>query len=301
MRVRLLGTAAGGGVPQWNCRCRNCRAARAGFLPRPAQCSLALSPDGAGWYLINATPDVTDQLARWPELHPSGGIRSTPIRGVILTDGELDHVLGLLHLREGEPWTLYATPAVAALLAQDLRLLPALQRYADVAVRILSPEEPVPLGDGRFGLEVRVTETGRRLPRYAASPQREAPGAVVAVTLSDPATGRHVVHAPGVGVLSDALFRQCAGAEVVFFDGTFWQDDELRQLGISADSASEMGHVPVSGPEGSAEWLAKLPARSKMYVHVNNTNPLLDPDSDARAAIRRLGLDVAVDGWAVTL
>jgi pyrroloquinoline quinone biosynthesis protein B len=301
MRVRLLGIAAGGGVPQWNCRCGNCRAARADSLPRATQCSLAVSPDGAQWYLVNAAPDVTDQLRRWPELHPPSGIRSTPVRGVILTDAELDHVLGLLHLREGEPWTLYATRPVAELLEQDLRVLPALRRYADVAVRVLRPDEPVSLGDGPSHMEMRLTETGRRLPRYADRTSREAAGAVVAVTLRDPATGRRLVYAPGVGALSRALFQACVDAEAVFFDGTFWTDDELRRLGVAAGGASEMGHVPVSGPEGSAEWLAKLPARVKRYVHINNTNPLLDPVSEERAAIRRLGLDVASEGWAVTL
>jgi pyrroloquinoline quinone biosynthesis protein B len=301
MRLRLLGTAAGGGVPQWNCRCANCQAARQGLIAPLASCSLAFSPDGVGWYLINATPEITQQLARWPELHPPSGTRSTPLRGVLLTDGELDHVLGLLQLREGTRWTLFATPAVAKMLEEDLRLLPALRRYADVQVRALSLEEALRVGDGAPQVEVRVIETGRRLPRYLGAGETESHAAVVAVVLRDLATGRQAVYAPGVGRLSEALAQGVGGADVIFFDGTFWTDDELRRLGITQDAATEMGHVPVSGPHGSALWLAEVSARAKLYVHVNNTNPLLDPASSERAWIRSLGLELACEGWEVTL
>ncbi len=301
MRVRLLGTAAGGGLPQWNCRCRNCQAARQGLIAPRASCSLAFSPDGEGWYLINATPDVTQQLARWPELFPPSGLRSTPLRGVFLTDGELDHVLGLLHLREGMPWTLYATAPVAKMLEDNLRLLPALRRYADVSARTLSLEDPLAVGEGSSRVEVRVVETGRRPPRYLGQTGEQLSGAAVAVILTDLSTGKRAVYAPVVGRLSHALFDCCGGADVLFFDGTFWTDDELRVLGISEDTSTDMGHVPVSGPDGSALWLSRLSTPVKLYVHINNTNPLLDAASRERAWIRRLGLDVADDGWEVTL
>lgn len=297
MRVRLLGTAAGGGVPQWNCRCPNCQAIREGRGAARTHCALAFSADGVGWYLINATPDVARQVARWPELQPRSGIRSTPIRGILLTDGELDHVLGLLHLREGMPWTLYATASVAATLEEDLRLLPALRCYADVRLRVLSLADPECLEDEAPAVEVRVVETGRRPPRYQGRAGEAHGGAVVAVALTDLSSGSRVVYAPGVGELSDALRDQCAGADVVFFDGTFWADDELRRFGISEETAREMGHVPVGGRQGSALWLSEVRARSTLYVHINNTNPLLDPASSERAWIRGLGLDVADDGW----
>lgn len=240
---------------------------------------------------MNATPDVTHQLARHPELHPPTSPRASPIRGVFLTDGELDHVLGLLHLREGTGWTLYATPPVLRLLREDLRVLPALERYTEVAVHPL--EGGLELG----GLEVRTVQTSRRRPRYAP----EGEGSVVALVLTDRASGGSVVYAPGVSELSQALGACIAGAAVVFFDGTFFTDDEPIRMGISRESARAMGHVPVSGPDGSARWLAELPAAHRLYVHLNNTNPLLDPASEARARIRELGLEVAEDGWEVVV
>ena len=261
-----------------------------------SHCALAFSADGDGWYLINATPDVSGQVARWPELHPRSGMRSTPIRGIVLTDGELDHVLGLAHLREGVPWTLYATAPVAAMLEEDLRLLPALRRYTDVRLRVLSPENPERVGDGPSSVEMRLVETGRRLPRYREA-GGVAGGAVVAVILTDTSSGKRAVYAPCVGRLSGDLRDRCGGAEVVFFDGTFWADDELIRLGMARETAREMGHVPVHGPEGSALWLSDAGARTMLYVHVNNTNPLLDPASPERAWIRDLGLDLAADGW----
>jgi pyrroloquinoline quinone biosynthesis protein B len=220
---------------------------------------------------------------------------------VFLTDGELDHVLGLLQLREGMPWTLYATAPVAKMLEDDLRLLPALRRYADVPTRPLSLEDPVAVGEGASRVEVRVVETGRRPPRYLGQTGDELSGEVVGVILRDLSTGKRALYAPGVGRLSHALFDHCGGADVLFFDGTFWTDDELRVLGISENTSTDMGHVPVSGPEGSALWLSRLSVPVKLYVHMNNTNPLLDAASGERAWIRRLGLDVADDGWEVTL
>ncbi len=301
MRVRLLGTAAGGGLPQWNCRCANCVAARQNLIAPAAQCSLAFSPAGQGWYLVNATPDVTQQLARWPELHPQSDIRSTPIRGVILTDGELDHILGLLHLREASRWTLYAIPPVAKMLEDDLRLMPALRRYAEIRVHALSLEAPLYLDEASSRVEVRLVETGRHLPRYLGRTNGAPDGAVVGLILKDLSSGKRVVYAPCIGELSETLRDQLWGADVIFFDGTFWSDDELRRLGIGTDTATEMGHVPVSGPAGSALWLSKLSAHTKLYVHINNTNLLLDPASKERAWVRRLGLEVATDGWALTL
>jgi pyrroloquinoline quinone biosynthesis protein B len=301
MRLRLLGTAAGGGFPQWNCRCANCVAARENRLSPLAQCSLAFSPSGRTWYLVNATPDVTHQLARWSELHPQSGVRSTPLEGVILTDGELDHVLGLLHLREAARWTLYAAPAVAEMIEEELRLMPALRRYADVRVREIMPETPFYFEDGPSRIEARLVSTGRHRPRYLGRSAPGSPAVVGALLLTDIASGRRVAYAPCVGELTEALRDHLAGADVILFDGTFWSDDEMRRLGAGGQAATAMGHVPVGGAEGSASWLSKLSARTKLYVHINNTNPLLDQGSPERASIRALGLEVATDGWTATV
>lgn len=267
------------------------------------QSALAFSPDRTVWYLVNATPDVTHQLARWPELWPRGSsLRHGPVRGIVLTDGELDHVAGLLHLREGADWTLYATPPVVTILEEELRLLPALRRYGPVRVQPVSPQSVLVLGRPPKQVEVCLTPVGRHSPRYVGPSQPgSAEGAVVAVTLRNPSTGRRVVYAPAVDHLSDTLARCCEGADLVLFDGTFWTDDELAGLGVAPATATEMGHVPVSGSSGSAAWLAALPAETKLYVHVNNTNPLVDPHSQERAALRRLGLDVAAEGWTIDL
>jgi len=213
------------------------------------------------------------------------------VRGVLLTDGELDHVLGLLHLRESTPWTLYATPSVLRLLREDLCLLPALERYNEVRARPLTAS-----GMELPGVEVRIVETSRRRPRYARG---GGEGSVVALVLTDRTTGQSLVYAPGVAELSEPLRTVCVTASVVLFDGTFFTDDEPVRMGIASENARAMGHVPVSGRDGSACWLADLPTPYKLYVHLNNTNPLLDPDSQARAWIRELGLEGAEDGGEV--
>jgi pyrroloquinoline quinone biosynthesis protein B len=217
-----------------------------------------------------------------------------------LTDGELDHVLGLLHLREASRWTLYAAPAVVEMIEEDLRLMPALRRYADVRVQHMLPETASYLDEGPSQIEVRLVPTGGHAPRYLGRSEKIA-AAVSGLMLTDMTSGRRVVYAPCVGELSDALRERLSGADVILFDGTFWSEDELGRLGAGSQTATAMGHVPVGGPEGSACWLSKLSARTKLYVHINNTNPLLDRDSPERAAIRALGLEVAADGWTLTV
>lgn len=298
--LRILGTAAGGGFPQWNCRCRYCEASRRGLLPPRLQASAAVSPNGQDWYIINATPDITTQLARWPDLHPKEDIRHTPFNGVLLTDGELDHTLGLLHLREGAGWQLYGTSAVLEMLRVDFQVLPALARYADPEVLTISCNTPLIVGDEMTQIAVRWLETGRDSPRYTQGEQ-EAPGAVTALIFEDLTNGRRLAYAPGVGVITDELFDELSGVDALFFDGTFWSDDEFPKVGGTPRSAREMGHMPISGADGSAARLADLPAKVKRYIHINNTNPILDPLSEQRRQIRAYGLEVAEDGEEVEL
>jgi len=262
------------------------------------QAAAAFSPDGRRWYLINATPDLTTQLLRTPVLHPKS-VRETPIAGVVLTDGELDHVLGLLHLREGAGWTLFATDSTARLLHGAFPALGILNRYvADASVEPLSLGSPRVFGEGEAQVEMHVLETGTELPRYAGAGERA--GAVVAL-LFKTAQGRQLVYAPGVSRLSRELFQAFQEADIILFDGTLYTDDELQTLGIGRATAADMGHVPMSGPEGSAVWLAQLPAPTKRYVHLNNTNPALLETSPARAELRELGLELADEPWEVEL
>lgn len=293
-----MGTAAGGGLPQWNCACPNCAAVRVGVLAPRLQAAAAFSPDGEAWYLINATPDLTTQLLHTPALHPKM-VRDTPLAGVILTDGELDHVLGLLHLREGAGWTLYATDSTAQLLNDAFPALSVLNRYvADTAIKPLSLSEPRFFGEGASRVKVQVIETGTELPRYAGAGERS--GAVVAL-LFETAAGRQLVYAPGVSRLTQELFGALQRAEIILFDGTLYTENELPSLGVGRATAADMGHVPMSGPEGTAVWLAQLPAPVKRYVHLNNTNPALLETSPARAELRKLGLELAEEPWEVEL
>lgn len=299
IRIRVLGTAAGGGFPQWNCRCRYCEASRRGLIEPRLQASLAFSPDARSYYLFNTTPDVTTQLGRWPELNPQQGTRHTPVRGVLLTDAELDHTLGLLHLREGQELTIYATAAVAEALEGKLGVLPALRCYTEVRLALVEPGKPVVLGDEANGVRAEWLETGRDLPRYAGG--REAPGAVTAVDLVDLGSGKRAVYAPGVGELGEELTERMQRADAIFLDGTFWTEEEFPQVGGGSRSARHMGHLPMSGEGGSARQLAGFSAPYRKYIHINNTNPVLDPSSPQRSEIRELGLDLAEDGEEVEI
>lgn len=262
------------------------------------QAAAAFSPDGNDWYLINATPDLTTQLARTPALHPQQ-VRETPIRGVILTDGELDHVLGLLHLREGAGWALYATDSTSKLLGEAFPALTVLNSYvADAALTPLSLSEPQYFGEGTRQVSMRVLETGTELPRYVGAGERA--GAVVALIFTA-ASGKKLVYAPGVSRLSETLRHALEDADIILFDGTLYTDDELQTLNIGQATAADMGHVPMSGPDGSIVWLAQLSAPIKRYVHINNTNPALDETSAARRELRESGLELAEDGWEVEL
>ena len=302
MQVILLGTAAGGGFPQWNCWCPTCRIARrepARARPR-SQSSAAVSADGRRWFLLNASPDVHAQLARIPGPEPRG-MRHVPIEGVVLTDAELDHTLGIVLLREGRYLQLYATPAAQSVIERDSNMLPVTRAFAEVRVEPLAIGGSTALGyrDGcPAGLTVTAFPVPAGPPRFASE---ELPGHTVGLLVRDDATGGVCAFVPGCGGLDRTLLDRLAGAELVLFDGTFWTDDELIALGIGQRTARAMDHLPVSGPDGSLEQLAALPARHKVYTHINNTNPMLIEDSPQRLEVERHGLVVGADGMRFTL
>jgi pyrroloquinoline quinone biosynthesis protein B len=249
--------------------------------------------------LLNATPDVTAQLTRWPELRPQEGLRHTPVRGVLLTDSELDHTLGLLHLREGRELSIYATAAVAGALERDLAVLRALRCYTEVRVMAVTEGEPLLLGNETNGILVEWFETGTDLPRYSGG--RDAPGAVTGLELQSLASKRRALFVPGIGEVTGPLLERLRRADTIFFDGTFWSEEEFPRVSGGTRSARDMGHLPISGSQGSAQLLAGLPAEVKRYIHINNTNPVLDPGSQERRVIRELGLELAEDGEEVEL
>jgi pyrroloquinoline quinone biosynthesis protein B len=298
VRVRILGSAAGGGFPQWNCRCPICEAARAGTRARPrTQSSLAIRGGEGPWFLVNASPDARQQLAglTTPE---TAGVRAPPIAGVLLTDAEIDHTAGLLLLRESAtPVRVYGDEGVERALRQGYPVLSILERYCGAEWRTLEPERARPLEGS--SLTVEPFNVGGDAPRYldGLDVELEASGFV----FRDRASGGVATYVPGLARLDDGVLTRFAMSDLVLVDGTFWRDDELARLGISARSAHDMGHLPLSGPGGTLEALARLERPRKALVHINNTNPILLEDSPEREAVTRAGVEVAHDGLEVEL
>jgi pyrroloquinoline quinone biosynthesis protein B len=314
--ARVLGSAAGGGFPQWNCGCRQCAGVRAGELPAQArtQASLAVSADRERWFLVNATPDIGRQLsglaactgpvrrdtarrdtARRGDVNVEA-VRRSPIDAVLLTDAELDHAAGLLSLRESSGLVLRCTAWVQRALRES-GLLGILESYTPVAWHEVNPGVREPLGPG---LAVNAIATGSaKRPRYAATlPVDRA--AVVGYRFIDTGTGRSLLYLPCLPALDDSLRAELASADCALVDGTCWSDDELATVGLGGRTARSMGHLPVSGPDGSLTELSPLAVRRRiLYTHLNNTNPLLVDDSPERYEVEAAGLAVAVDGTEI--
>lgn len=292
MWVRVLGAAAGGGFPQWNCGCPGCQAARDGSRPcKPrTQSSIAVSDDYRRWFLFNASPDIRAQIEAFPALHPQE-VRESPLGAVLLTDGELDHTLGLLLLRESDRLEIHATEAVHETLLEGTSLLRTLGAYADVEWRRVVTGEEVSLTES---LTYRAFEapTNKRA-RFGTG---EAGESVVGYRISDGRTGRTLVYLPGAQDLTASVLAELEGCSCLLFDGTCWRDDEMVRLGIAGKTARDMGHIPISGADGSLERLASLPVERKVYTHINNTNPILIDDSPERRVVEESGFEVAADG-----
>lgn len=303
MLIRVLGSAAGGGFPQWNCGCPNCdglRRGRIAAVPR-SQDSVAVSPDGDVWFLLNASPDVRAQIESFPPLHPRAA-RHSPIAGIVLTSGDLDHCLGLLGLRESHPLVVYATEPVRRGFTEGNVLYRTLERVpGQVTWRLLKPgqEEALTRSDRRpSGLTVRAVPVPGKRPLHLAGPSD--PAETVALVVRDGA-GRRLVYAPGVAAVTAELRGALDEADLVFFDGTFWASDEMPALGLGNRRAEDMAHLPIGGPGGSLAMLAGLRAPRKVYIHVNNTNPILREDSAERRAVEAAGWTVAWDGMEASL
>jgi pyrroloquinoline quinone biosynthesis protein B len=249
-----------------------------------------VSADRRRWFLINASPDIRAQIEAFPALHPREG-RATPLEAVLLTDAELDHTLGLLLLREGRGIDLHATAAVHETLRDGTSLLRTLEAYCPVRWHPVIPDADVPLGDG---LSYRAFDvpTSKRA-RFAAGTGK---GRVVGYRLTDERTGRALVYLPGVQQLTAEVRQQLDGCACLLVDGTCWQDDELIRLGLAGKTSREMGHIPIDGPDGSLVQLSELPIERTIYIHINNTNPILLDDSPERRIVERHGMEVATDG-----
>jgi pyrroloquinoline quinone biosynthesis protein B len=295
----VLGAAAGGGFPQWNCACSNCRRARAGdAAARPrTQCSVAVSADGERWCLLNASPDLRAQIDATPALQPQQAPRHSPIEAVVLTNGDIDAIAGLLHLRERQPLAIYAThPVLAALEANPV--FDVLAR--NVVRRVpLELERPVELGRG---LAVEAFAVPGKVALYLEEGVPEI-GAETGDTvgLRVASAGRAFFFVPSCAGLTPALAARLAGAELVLFDGTVYHDDEMIRIGAGNKAGRRMGHMSVAGPEGSLAAFADLAVARKIYVHVNNTNPILLDDAPERAVVTAAGWEVAHDGLEIAL
>ena len=299
MRVRVLGSAAGGGFPQWNCGCPNCRGLREGRLaaePRTQE-SIAVSADGARWVLLNCSPDVARQIEAFPPLRPRR-LRDTPIAAIVLTNGDLDHCLGLLVLREAQRLVVYATAAVRDAFLEN-PFARTLERFpGQVEWRAPSPGVESPLAD--TGLRITAVPAPGKPPLHREGRAEPVAEDNVGLLIRDPA-GASLAYFPGVARLTDAVARVLADADCVFFDGTFWAGDEMGALGIGGRPAEAMGHLPVGGPAGSLAALASLRAPRRVYIHVNNTNPMLREDGPEHAAVLAADWEVASDGLDLTL
>lgn len=307
MQVILLGTAAGGGFPQWNCSCPCCSTARADpELARPrTQSSVAISADGRHWFLLNASPDVREQLTRLPTIAESGtssaGPRAVPVEAVVVTDPEIDHSMGIVLLREGRHLPLYATPATQAVLENDSHFLPVTRAFADVPVTNLSLDAAVPLRhrDGvESGLSVEAFSVPAGAPRFASE---VADGHTVGLLIREHASGRTCAFVPGCGGLDQSLLARLADADILLFDGTFWTNREMIDLGIGDRTAIDMDHLPLGEPGGSLEHLAALPCQHKVFTHINNTNPMLLEHSPERSAVDEAGMRVGFDGLRISV
>ena len=308
LRVVVLGAAAGGGVPQWNCGCRVCRMARTEHPElQSTQASIAISADGDHWFLINASPDLRQQLTATPQLHPaSGQLRHSPIAGVILTNGEIDAVAGLLSMREGWPFTIYAHPRVLSILnSNSIFNVLSEKNVRRQPIEVNEAFEPG-LPDGSpSGIEVlpfAVPGKGAWYLEGKAHPAGESgDGDTLGLRIQDKATGKHFYFLAACANVTDDLRSRLAGASAIFFDGTVWRDDELIAAGLGNKTGQGMGHIAMSGAHGAIESLDGLDIGKKMFLHINNSNPVLLRDSAERATAERAGWQIPADGMEITL
>ncbi|WP_191061679.1 pyrroloquinoline quinone biosynthesis protein PqqB [Geminicoccus harenae] len=297
MRLLVLGSAAGGGLPQWNCRCPVCSLAWAGD-PRVAprtQSGLAVSADGERWLLVNASPDLRQQILANPALWPRDGRRHSPIEAVILTNAEIDHVLGLLTLRERQPFALHATQATHAALAANpmfTALDPAVVRRRD-----LVPETVLSLA----GLEFLPFPVLGKLPLYQeeAAPDGELEAEILGLEIRS--AGRRCMLVPNCARITPDLCARLEGADLLLFDGTTFEDDEMVRLGLSHKTAARMGHIPMAGPSGSLAGLGEVRVGRRVFLHLNNSNPTLITGSPEHAAVLAAGWELAFDGMELVL
>jgi pyrroloquinoline quinone biosynthesis protein B len=303
MKIRILGSGAGGGFPQWNCNCANCHRLRHQQMQGKArtQSSIAVSTDNKNWLLFNASPDIRAQLEAFPAIHPQEGIRDTGIKAVILIDSQIDHTTGLLMLREGKPLAIYCTEMVKQDLSTGFPLFTMLKDYCTVN------HHPIPTDGQSFTIpaiaDLRFTAHSLKSKAPPYSPHRHDPhdGDNIGVVIEQISTGKKVYYAPGLGEIEPHVMAAMQAVDCLLVDGTFWTDDEMGVQGISPKKAREIGHLPQSGAGGMIEVLNQVPKARKLLIHINNTNPILDEESAERSLLTQNGIEVSYDGLEIDL
>lgn len=307
--IRVLGSAAGGGFPQWNCNCRNCadvRAGKPGFKAR-TQSSLAVSDDGVSWVLLNASPDLRQQINETPELGSvaSGTLRNSPIKAAVVTNGDVDHITGLINLREAQPFSVYGSKRVMSTLAANTIF--NVLADAIVARHDLPMDRPISIDGpaGPTGITVEAFDVPGKVALYledasAGGNFGSKSGDTIGLKVSG-ASGKHFFYIPGCAELDPPLRQRLTGAPLVFFDGTLYTDDEMLQQGLMPKTGARMGHISISGPAGSIAAFKDLNIPRKIYVHINNSNPVLNENAPERKATEQSGWEVGYDGMEVRL
>lgn len=303
MRVHVLGSAAGGGFPQWNCNSGNNRRLFEGTTraqPR-TQSSITVSADGERWVLINASPDARQQVLGFEGLRAAPGTRETGIAAVVLLDAQIDHTTGLTILREGEPLNVWCTHPVHEDLTTGLPLFNVLAHYCTVQWHEIELEQPTFEIPQAPGLRFTAVPLESAAPPYSPHRNDPHPGDNIGLLIEDPASGGCLFYAPGLGKVGAGVTHAMAVADCLLVDGSFFYEDEMVRMGVGVKSAADMGHLPQSGDNGMLALLSNYPDKRRILIHINNTNPILDPDSDERAVVEAAGVEVAHDGLDIEL
>lgn len=304
MKIRVLGSAAGGGFPQWNCNCRMCHGVRQGTInARPrTQSSIAVSSDGISWVLFNTSPDILAQLAAFPALQPARSLRDTAIRAIVFMDSQIDHTTGLLMLREGCPHDIYCSDMVNEDLSTGFPLFKMLKHWNGGINRHNIPLDNSPFKiNGIDGLSFTAIPVSGKAPPYSPHRHDPHPGDNIGIKVTDDNTGKTMFYAPGLGQLTDDTRNLMHNADCLLVDGTFWREDEMETVGLGEKKAADMGHLPQSGDGGMMDVLRPMSQPRKILIHINNTNPILDEDSEERKMLAQESIEVAWDGMEVEL
>jgi pyrroloquinoline quinone biosynthesis protein B len=304
MHIHVLGSGAGGGFPQWNCNCENCKGVRAGTVkasPR-TQSSIAVSANGVDWILFNASPDIKKQFDDFPAFQPARQVRDTAISAIVITDAQIDHVTGLLTLREhNKPWDIYCTDAVKEDLTTGFPVFTILSHFRGVRHHAIKTDQSTFTIPSAEGIEFTAVPLLSNAPPYSPHRDNTVPGDNIGMLISDTRTNKSLFYAPGLGVAEPHVLEYMRNADCILVDGTVWTDDEMAKEGISDKRASEMGHLDQSSDGGIMSILKAMQKPRKILIHINNTNPILREDSAERAILNQHHIEVAYDGMDIIL